>query len=391
MTKENNEKLNKEIEVKVASPDIVMPEKLPSHPLPPKRPLPANAISEEKPAKKKKIKKIKKNKEVQTEQTPLTEEEIKKNKQKKVKLYIILGSALLGLILITVLTLIIIIKVRENTPLEMSTDAVVEVVAFNNQYFLEVEEDEQAYYYIFEISHDDEPFLIFSKTNQIDVSQYFQQKTTFTIRYYIQKESSLSRSDASQSIEYVAKEQLTTPVIRLNEETNKIEWNYVLNAGSYMFYYANGSEVSTYEFTPPVDDEDNIGSYMPSLEYGIYDISIVAKPTNETYYNASEQSNILEVSNYDVCEQVLSASYSLSEQKVYFDASNLSSEDNQNYAIHIGNQILYFSPIVIQDNYVINVQEYGFEITLGIQVSVVTLGDGEYVLNSPAKICTPAN
>lgn len=401
--------LNTEEKAKL-TPNISTQKPLPQRPLP-SRPNPTMEQNTKNEVELKQTQKeiVKKEKQQKIKAQKVKKEKIKKPKEEnieekqetqknskissiwlKYRLYFFACLAVVGVFVIAFLIIFFSIKAKENQPLVMDSNAIVTVVAFNGQYYLEAPESEEAYYYVFELTANENPVLIFSRVKQIDVSQYFNQQAIFTIRYYIQKESDASRSASSLSVQYAPQEQLSTPVLRLNEETNQLEWNYVLNAESYMFYYASGEEILTYEYFPPIDDEDNIGSFMPDIDFGVYNISIVAMSSDSPFYVDSEQSNIIVVSNFETQQQVLSASYSLVNQTIFIDASNLQANAH-NFAVYIGEQVLYFSPTEIQNTYQIDLAEHGQTIILGDTVSVVTLGTGEFLFDSEPKICTPQN
>lgn len=313
----------------------------------------------------------------------------KKSKKKSKKFYFIASSILLSLVIIGVFVMLILNSVKDNEQLFLPSSAVVEVVEMNNQYYLQVPEHNVAMYYIFEIAQDDqEPFLLFSNKNIIDVSAYFNQDSVFELRYFVQKASEKSRSLPSLAFTYVHQQQLLAPILSYDEQTHMLSWNYVSGAASYEFFYAAGNEVLSFKVEQQNQPQDEgHGSHVLPLPYGNYQICVVAHPQNTIFYLSSPASNTINVQYYGQRQSVNSASYSLSGQTVTIDASNLQQEHHV-FELTIGTQKRQFIPQIKQNTYVLNLAELNITLTIGMTVSVVTQGDGAYIMNSNAVIAS---
>lgn len=328
--------------------------------------------------------------EIITSETQLKNSKIKEKKIRlSKKFYLIMTLCVVFVTVVLSLAIFILNKIEEDRQLIIPSENIVSVVHFADEYYLNVPESQEAEFYIFEIAKDDEtPFEIFCTDNQIDVSAYFGQRATFSIRYYIQKQSNASRSLPSSMTSYTSMSKLSSPILSFDEQTNLLSWDYVANASSYEFFYADDIGIESVIYTPISDiNDEGRGTYQLSLPYGIYNVCVVAL-TQDNYYEKSEASNFVTIEVFDKQNEVYFVLYNLTLQKIFINAQNIEQE-NHNFAVYIGEEILYFNPSVKSDEYEINILEHNLEITLGITIGVVTLGDGEFLLDSDLAIALP--
>lgn len=312
-------------------------------------------------------------------------EQNEKPKNKRKLLYYILGSVSMAAVLVTILIIVILNAFADNEKLIIAQDNVVEVYAVADEFYFQAPENGAASYYIFEVKKGNEnSILIVNSSNIYNASYLLDERATFQIRYYIQKQKETTRSLPSQWINFVSTEKLETPVIWFNEDANAIEFNYIENTDFYRIYYSDINDVSYIDFTPiQTEDDFGIASFANTLPNGVYDVTVVAMPEEDNlYYVASNSSNTLEISNYGQSEAVNGATYSLSGQTVTIDASNLD-EIAIGFKIIVGSEWLTFTPQVKQDFYTIDLAPHNITITLGMEVFVVSVGDeASYILDS---------
>lgn len=397
--KQNLDELNKVINansnLQGSKPQILPPRPMPINPpkLPPK-PMASSEIKkvvapekevvvpQKEEIKKQKAVKIKKQKVVKEKKPSKIKEFLKKHKLSKKFYFIACGVIVISALILT-LILVVMDNVQANAKLSLG-DGQVEVVNFDQQYFLEVPVSQDAQCYIFEISENsNEPFMLFSETNQVDVSDYFNKRATFVLRYYIQGANDKTRSDASNSTTFVSKQTLSAPLISYDEETNSLTWSYVENADSYKVYYSNEEKVDFKVYTPVVNNDDHgkANYSLSQLPYGAYNFCVVSVSDDLVYYTPSSQSNNIFVTLYGKQTKVNDAFYSLNEKKLTIDTSNLTL-DTYKLKLIIGEQNLEINCVSGQTTYVVNLSEHNIELSLGMSVGVVTVGDGEFILDS---------
>lgn len=327
------------------------------------------------------------------EKKELTKEELAERKALIKKVSIIAAAVIvLGIGIFFAVTMII-TGIKNNQQLVITQGQLVEVASFNNQYILQAPENDEATTYIFEIKQgDNTPIEIYSEENVLDVSTLFSVPSEFQLRYYIQKTSDKSKSMPSAWITYVSQNKLIAPILTYNQESNTLEYNYVENAGSYEFFYSGQAGVSSFiEDYSPNPGDNGRGSVEIELAYGVYDITVVAHPqTGDVFHTASEASNAVIAYNYGQKTAPNGAVYNLSNQTITIDASNLTTLPEE-FKIFVGEEEISFYPQTLEEEYVINLASHDITLTIGIEVYIVSVGDGAFVLDSTQVVATAQN
>ena len=138
--------------------------------------------------------------------------------------------------------------------------------------------------YRFRFKTDKDTFYIDSKDNNIILSQNQQiiMGTTYKIAVCYLGEIEGSNSKYSKEIDWTAYDYLATPVVSLNEEEDKLTWNSIENATSYLVYYGNESiETIANEIS------------LQNIPSGQRQIFVVANSSSKNYLK-SQRSNVID-------------------------------------------------------------------------------------------------
>lgn len=280
---------------------------------------------------------------------------------------------------------LIIGAIKRQAPINLPSDYAVEVFEYDGRIYLEVPEVENAVLYFFEIQYENEqPFVFQTEKTMIDATAVISKTGNYSIKSYVMGKQESTKSKPSQVTNYVYKKRLDTPTIYFDSETQKIYWNYVLNAEKYYLYYGDDKNYLTIS---AVENELNRGEFKPNLPLGRYSVVLVAVPNKDSYFENSLESNKIEIILTDKKQAPSSANFDIINQIITIHASNL--KQIETFVILLGNKQYQFTPSSVQDVYVINLSVFEVIFETGTSVKLYVKGDGQFVLDSDVIAVTP--
>ena len=330
-----------------------------------------------------------------------------KNKRKKI---IFALCAVATLAVIGAVVGIVLVNNQNNQKLETPN---LEVAQLYNRTILKTTEISGAVSYEFEVtSKSGSKTSLTSTSNVIELSSYLNQAGEFSVRVRAFGKGSGATSDFSNIVDIVNYVQLKAPKIFVNNlissnevyKTNDnladdiLVWNDVPNAEYYLVRYGADK-------TEKIQSGNGSSTFNLNTIYkygaGVYQISVIAVPSEDSYYTNSEPEKVITIEYYDKQSKVTNLDYNSETKNLTFEIlidSNYGNEFDL-YITQVGAQATEYKVYLnecetVEEDGILKVTANLSHIVKGDlqEISIITLGDGVYSQNSePAQLTISTN
>jgi competence protein ComGC len=364
---------------------------------PPPRPnLPVKRSLEENkqaigPLKNKKVKQTKKTSIEKKQGREIAEKQTKKN---KFNFKILIAIACI-VVVIFVAVLIVVNRAKENAQLQISSSAAeITIVKSQDDYYIIAPVVEKADIYIFEIKSAYEDITkVESNTNVATITGAFDVKQAYSLRFYVQRKGNeKTKSKPTEWVDYIASTKLLQPQINYNENSQTLVWFGVINVDYYNLYYSSktGVEVKKITTLPNQDGEVVVDFDSLGLEYGQYEISVVAISNNQNIFLPSNASNKLVINYFYKLPKVSGASYNFENNILTIQMDEII--DNAKIKITHEGGSFTFPTIKEVYEYSINVSDYNnLSFESGQEIFVSLVSNEQFVIESEKVLATFSN
>lgn len=379
------------------------------NPQTPKKETKKSKNQKEKPAKKQIKEKTEKPKKEKPQKDKAPKEKKKRNKKKIVIIILLIvfvlacaGGGAAALVLIN----------KENNK-KLSTP-VLDVVQLYSGTVLTTNKIEGATKYEFVITDSNgKTTPISSTTNSLELGSYLNQPGNYSAKARVFGKGEGATSDYTETINFKCYVMLETPKVFVNYldeiangyktnsnlEDDTLSWDAVKNAEKYLVRYGadlESGEVKSIEVEATANEVKFSLNELYKNGTGLYQISVIAIPNDETYYLKSEAGSVFNVEYYAQQTQVQSASYNRESKTLTFQIFEKGNYGNEfglyiTYASGIKEHKIYLNQVIttISDG-VVTIETNIAQLVSGdiLNMTIITLSDGAYSTNSQAKVVT---